>query len=647
MPSLSVCLFGTEEKVEPHIQLKAGPLSAQLHMGSIRYLRFDSHEVLRAVSFVVRDKDWGTYIPELSDFSVKESRGSFSVSYKATVKDNVQLFSYSVEITGDSDGTLVFSAEGKSQGDFLTSRAGFVVLHPVIGISGSPVEITHINGRKESGAFPDLIDPVQPMMDLRAITHTSPGSLEVMCLMEGDTFEMEDQRNWSDASYKTYSRPLALPWPYTLKSGETIQQKVTVTIKGTPAKVGKKSHKTITAGENIGTVPPLGQGLQPEDSDELVKNINAARGMNLSYLILYHDIQKGHNRRSLQIQINAARMLGVDLWLEAVIASVDGFASELDELARMIRSLDVHFSTILVSPAADLKSTLPGSPWPPAPDAKALYDYARSVFPNTRIGGGVFCYFAELNRKRPVIEALDMVTFTTSSLIHAGDDLSVMESGECYSSIIKSVNSICGDTPWVVGPSAMGMRHNPYGETPRYNPTNIRQAMNWNDPRQRGLLGAVWNLGYFASFSRGGAQGIALGAPVGAFGAVSSHQDFPQPYYDEHKGLFPVFHILRGLSALCGNAVMKLNLSETDDLVGIAVQVKDQIEIWLGNTQAERRIVNISTGRPKEKIRGAVLDAKSFTAAVDRIDFMDRLKYINAEEICIESYGVMRLIIPG
>ena len=27
--------------------------------------------------------------------------------------------------------------------------------------------------------------------------------------MEGDTFEMEDQRNWSDASYKTYVRPLA------------------------------------------------------------------------------------------------------------------------------------------------------------------------------------------------------------------------------------------------------------------------------------------------------------------------------------------------------------------------------------------------------------------------------------------------------
>ena len=69
--------------------------------------------------------------------------------------------------------------------------------------------------------FPELIDPVQPMMDLRALTHEPAPGLRVTCRMEGDTFEMEDQRNWTDASYKTYVRPLALPWPYTLAAGET------------------------------------------------------------------------------------------------------------------------------------------------------------------------------------------------------------------------------------------------------------------------------------------------------------------------------------------------------------------------------------------------------------------------------------------
>ena len=63
-------------------------------------------------------------------------------------------------------------------------------------------------------SFPELIDPWQPFKDMRAITHEVRPGVSAECRMEGDIFEMEDQRNWSDASYKTYVRPLALPWPY-------------------------------------------------------------------------------------------------------------------------------------------------------------------------------------------------------------------------------------------------------------------------------------------------------------------------------------------------------------------------------------------------------------------------------------------------
>ena len=52
-----------------------------------------------------------------------------------------------------------------------------------------------------------------------------------ICTMEGDAYEMEDQRNWTDASYKTYIRPLALPWPYTIKKGARFAQKVTLAVR--------------------------------------------------------------------------------------------------------------------------------------------------------------------------------------------------------------------------------------------------------------------------------------------------------------------------------------------------------------------------------------------------------------------------------
>ena len=40
MPSLSVRLFGTEEPVAPPELLKAGPLTAELEAGNLRYIRY-------------------------------------------------------------------------------------------------------------------------------------------------------------------------------------------------------------------------------------------------------------------------------------------------------------------------------------------------------------------------------------------------------------------------------------------------------------------------------------------------------------------------------------------------------------------------------------------------------------------------------
>ena len=81
-----------------------------------------------------------------------------------------------------------------------------------------------MDGSRERTLLPDLIDPWQPFKSIRAITHGVRPGLRATCRLEGDTFEMEDQRNWSDASYKTYVRPLALPWPYILPDGELLRQ---------------------------------------------------------------------------------------------------------------------------------------------------------------------------------------------------------------------------------------------------------------------------------------------------------------------------------------------------------------------------------------------------------------------------------------
>ena len=116
-----------------------------------------------------------------------------------------------------------FAASATPEADFLTNRTGFVVLHPLNGVAGLPVEVEHVDGKREKSKFPAIINPVQPFYAIRSLRHKVMPGLTATCRMEGDTFEMEDHRNWTDASFKTYVRPLAEPWPYTLPAGKELQ----------------------------------------------------------------------------------------------------------------------------------------------------------------------------------------------------------------------------------------------------------------------------------------------------------------------------------------------------------------------------------------------------------------------------------------
>ena len=518
-------------------------------------------EMIRAISFIVRDRNWGTYEPAIADLVVEELEDRFRVAYSAVAKDASQGFAYEAEITGSADGSLRFAAKGRALNDFLTNRTGFVVLHPA-SVAGKTARVTETKGRAFDTKFPELIDPVQPMMNLRAITHAFAPASTVECRMEGDTFEMEDQRNWTDASYKTYVRPLALPWPYTLASGATLDQSVTLTVSGDlPPRAAGETGVRVTVGAEQGATPDLGLGLDPDDAAATLANAERLRAVGVAHIICHHDPRRGHGRDTLARAVEVARALGATPWLEAVVASVDGFEAEIAALGQTVAALGSPFPVVLVSPASDLKCTLPGSPWPPCPPAVELYRATRRAFPGASLGGGMFSYFTELNRKRPPLPELDFVSFTTSALVHAGDDRSVAETLELLPHIARSVRAIVGGKPYAVGPSGIGMRDNPYGQTTTPNPDNVRQAMNRNDPRQRSLLGAAWSLGYFAHFAAGGARQIALGGAVGPFGLLHAPADFPQPWFDKVGGLFPAYHVLRGLARLRGAPMRALTVS--------------------------------------------------------------------------------------
>jgi hypothetical protein len=227
--SRAVALWGTEEARGESRELSTGPLSAVFESGALRGISYAGTEVIRGIAFLCRDKNWATYNAEFSDLEIDEGEAGFRVSYRGRCADGEQALFYEVEIVGSPDGACAFKARAAAETDFLTNRTGFIVLHPLVGVAGQPVRVERVTGQIVDDRFPLHIAPSQPFFDIRSLSHEVVPGLWATCTMEGDAYEMEDQRNWTDASYKTYVRPLSLPRPYTVKAGEEIQQSITLT----------------------------------------------------------------------------------------------------------------------------------------------------------------------------------------------------------------------------------------------------------------------------------------------------------------------------------------------------------------------------------------------------------------------------------
>ena len=628
-PSREVALFGTTQPVEPPTVLTAGPLTAELDSGGLRYIRFQGKEVLRSIAFLVRDRNWGTYAADISDLRIDQGDEGFTVTYDAECRDSEQAFRYAACIVGTADGNLSFEAEGAGLTDFLTNRTGFTVLHALAGVVGAPLTVEHTDGRTVKSKFPTAIDPQCPFQDIRALTHDIAPGVTAVCRMEGDTFEMEDHRNWMDASYKTYVRPLALPWPYTIAKGEKIRQRVTLAIESTAVSAIAGSGDAGTIDVAIGgalphRVPQLALAVPAEHAKAGIARAELLAKLGPDYLVCHFDAREGHDADTMRAFRQIGEAVGVELVLEAVLPCLDAGGSPSGDPENLNRDIafvssaaqeaGVVFPTIAVAPSSDLKCTLPGSIFPPAPGWEELMRATREAFPEASVGGGMFSYFTELNRKRPPPEALDFICHSGCPIVHAGDDVSMTETLEALPSQYHSARRFADGLSYWIFPTAVSMRSNPYGDAPMENPDNIRQAMNRVDPRERGLIGAAWYAGYFAHAARAGLDVVTLAAAAGPSGVVYTRQEHAQPWFDDaDPQVHPHYHVLSGCARLNG-VVHATEISDARSVQALAVAHEDHgLGVVLCNLTGEEVDVAISglTG----PMQSVILDTDSFEAA--------------------------------
>ena len=188
-----------------------------------------------------------------------------------------------------------------------------------------------------------------------------------------------------------------------------------------------------------------------------------------------------------------------------------------------------------------------------------------------------------------------------------------METIEALPAVVASMAAIAPGKSLHLGPSSIGMRHNPYGAATAPNPDRKRIAMADDDPRQAGLFAAAWTVGYVAAIA-GSAASIAGSAAAGAGSAVATvavnHLAGPQGITSAADGhLYPVFHVMRALTEAGGKPRVPVTV-EGQGIAALAWRDGKDRRLLVANQTASPVSVTLPAG-----LRGNVLDARSFDAA--------------------------------
>jgi hypothetical protein len=216
---------------------------------------------------------------------------------------------------------------------------------------------------------------------------------------------------------------------------------------------------------------------------------------------------------------------------------------------------------------------------PASPPLAGIYAATRAAFPGLPVGGGAFALFTELNRRRVPAHLLDFVQHATTSVMHAADDRSVMETLESVPHVIRSVRAFFGNCPYRIGPANIGMGLNPNGPAPAPNPDRIRRAIAREDPRAGALFGAAWAAGYLSRAATGDIDGVTLMSPGGPFGVADA------------KARRSAFHVIGSFAAAAGAATLAGTSSDPQRVLACACLKDGRRFAWIANLTAKAQEV--------------------------------------------------------
>ncbi|MDR6505976.1 hypothetical protein [Arthrobacter oryzae] len=469
-------------RLDPQIRkLAVGVWTAELVGDELANISYGGRPVLRAIKAVVRDHEWRTFAPLVRDLAeLKDDDGvslRMHVDYAAPGSadaagagvDADDVAFEAMLMLRITPATVEVSFTGRAKTAFRRNRIGLVVLHPT-SEAGREVSVVSPDGNVTAGAFPTDIRPDLVFTEISSLEWADAGTAFDLGF-SGDIFETEDQRNWSDGSFKTYSTPSALPTPVDVAAGDTVTQSVSIEALSieTPDNPlpGGFDQAVFTVGEAVGTVPALAVSVDSTGRDSTgvdstggdaraAAAANSGAGAQLpgleAVLVELYEPREAWPAK-LAAAAREADRHGAALDVRIVSASADGVAEALrgalgGQLSRIVRLGLFHPETQCTDPAA----------WTALKPSLEKAGFSGQLLAGTR------SHFTELNRwvaggsSSPVPQDADALAFSLTPQVHSTEIPHIVETVPIHRATAANALRLGDGRPVHVGPITLKPR---------------------------------------------------------------------------------------------------------------------------------------------------------------------------------------------
>jgi hypothetical protein len=606
--------YGKKDTLPPQRTLNAGNLNVIYDEGNLRYISCNGKEIIRMIYAAVRDQAWLAAFPEIMNEIIEERSDSFNISYQCRFRLKDIDFKADFEITGSADGRITYEMQGEALTNFLKNRIGFCILHPAEGHAGEECSIVHSDGSEEVKSFPEYIDPGNPFLDIYSMSWKVSEVSDAVLTFYGDVFETEDQRNWTDASFKTYCTPLKIPYPVKIEKGTVIHQKIELIITG--ESIAKSSSDRLTHIQIIPDqampFPSLGLGRSSRDTILAKKDASCLKKQNF-----------GHYRADLyffspdweEVYKNASREAG---WLGCPLELAIFFGDEPEKEAKRFFDLysEVHSrvrSVFLFH--EEIQSTRNEL-------IEAITVHFRQNIPGIRIFAGTNCNFAQLNRSWPHISLVDGLVFAIHPQEHAFDNMTLVENLQAQSYAVESAQHIAGGKEIAVSPVTIQRRFNANIEN--FEKPSSGDEIPWQvDSRQMSLFGAGWTAMSFKYIAQSGVASVTYYETTGERGIMMGARSsrWPGQFIAKKNSFFPMFHVLAFISRYRDVEIIRSVSSNPLKADALCLKGQDRMGIILVNLNHTPQRVCIPDLR--QQVRVISLDERSFDEAIGNSDWLN------------------------